>query len=51
MKKLLGLILITVMALFGLAACTNGSPNGDVGGLRTLFCAGEGEVQATLSLE
>ncbi len=29
MKKFLGLLLVIVTALFGLAACANGNPNGD----------------------
>ena len=29
MKKLLGLILVIVIALFGFTACANGNPNGN----------------------
>lgn len=32
MKKLLGVFLVFIMALFGFTACTNGSPNGDESG-------------------
>ena len=31
MKKLLGVLLVIIMALFSLAACTNGNPNGSGG--------------------